>query len=220
MRRITGVLLAVLLAGSWLVLPAVPAQASAKVVQRLKVDVDGDGHADTVRVYRLSAHRFRISVVTRRKTVSAIVTTVVDSRGVITDPLYAAARLDPVKGSELILTQADALGSSGLVLTWRSGRLVREKGPELSGGGTTWQWGSGGDVSRSYHFSTVAGRRYVDATELGFSATDPDQWVSATVRSQWRSGAWRYLSTRTDGGSMDDWPSMGADFSGVTLVEP
>lgn len=221
-RTVAIALGAALTSTAWL--PATPAQAHAAQVrpadagpvQIMRVDVDGDRRKDTVTVTQYRGEGYRVRVTTRKKrSSSAVVAT--ESPGA---PLYAAAKLDGAKGSELIVTTYDELATGAVVLTWRKNRLVREKAPAMVAvdvtADTGWHWGAGDDSVSGYRFFTRKSRRYVDA--FSFEPSSP----IIRTRSLWRSGAWRKVGVaqiETDA-SPDDVARKYGDLKGVKLVRP
>lgn len=174
---------------------SVPRALPVNVVTRtVSVDVDGDGRADTVTVEQSGADLFVVNVVTAagEDDVVQFVSTIDDDWGI--EPWYGAARLDKVKGYELLLLTSGGDGATFRVLTWRSGALVFERAPKkLIKGSYDWYL-AGMDWARfGYRFSTVDGRRYVRDFELFKSGR---YWKGTIVKSVWKSGTWVKVASR------------------------
>ncbi|MCE1175011.1 MAG: hypothetical protein LWW77_10445 [Propionibacteriales bacterium] len=157
------------------------AVAVGRPLSIVHADVDGDGLADTVEVYRTGLTQFVLQVTTATTTAAVTVssTYLVDRFDV--SPFIAAAEIDPVAGYDILFaTWADKLGVGFNVYTWRGGTLVAQRPPESP---VTRGWYVGGD-----HFFTYQGVRYVDVSNLH---TDmPSGSIAVVIRSQWLNGAW------------------------------
>lgn len=170
---------------------AVPTAVATRVVQ---VDVDGDGHVDDVTVEQNGPHTFVVNVVTAAGAddVVQFTSTIDDDWGV--EPWYGAARLDHVKGYELLLLTSGADGAMFRVLSWHNGGLVFERAPKsLMKGAYDWYLADLGWARFGYRFATSsAGKRYVRDFELYKSGT---HWTGTIVNSVWKSGAWHKVSS-------------------------
>ncbi len=110
---------------------AVPRTLPADVGTRIvAVDVDGDALADTVTVEQSGPDTFTVNVVTAtgQDDVVQLTSTIDDDWGI--EPWYGAAKLDKVKGYELLVLTSGADGAMFRVLTWRNGSLVLERAPK------------------------------------------------------------------------------------------
>lgn len=162
--------------------------SSPRLVKTAKVDVDGDGRRDTVRIYQVSSVSYRVSVTTARKKSA--------SRNLTTDPatfvrMWAGSgTLDGSRGHELMVNVSGSEAATWYqVLTWRSGRLVEEPGPAgpPDGDGTGWGGLGMGTAGQGMHFFTKAGKRYVD---VGYWSCDGSVCQASVERSVWRSHVW------------------------------
>lgn len=170
---------------------ALPAQVDTRVVS---VDVDGDGALDEVVVEQNGADTFVVNVVTAAGAddVVQFTSTIDDDWGI--EPWYGAARLDRVKGHELLLLTWGGDGVAFRVLTWRHGGLVWQKAPK-SRIGTAYEWylADLGWARYGYRFTTKDGKRYVRDFELVASGT---KWKGTIVKSVWKNGAWTKLYSK------------------------
>ena len=195
MRRIliAGIIAASLVAGSL----TSPAQARAQepiapqattLVKTKRVDVDGDGRKDKVRLYRVTASRWRVTVTTATgKRASKTFTSTIASDWGLASPWTNPIRMDGRAGVELPLMVAGGDGVVFRVLTWRKGRLVNE--PKL--GGQSWYVGGPLPEYQSYRFYTVKKVRYAEVAWLTPSGNGTT--CSADVnRYAWTSTAWTF----------------------------
>lgn len=173
--------------------PAVPAQAATIKKRTVKVDVDGDGRNDTVTITYRGGERFRISVKTAKKRTSSVS---LNSSSVYSeqDPWWGAAKLDKVKGHELLLLRGG--GSDGYtiyVATWRKNRLVWQEAPKQAGR-DRFEWTPYRTENQrgGYRLSTSKGKRFVKAATLTRSG---NRWTGKIVTHQWKSGKWKKVST-------------------------
>ncbi len=189
--------------------PVDAAQAKTHRVQTVKADVDGDGRRDSVRVDRIrnsSQYRttYTVTVNTAKgKKVSRTLTMQgsVES-GRITKPLIATLNIDGAKGTEIVLRtvlmQNVAMGnqSSYVILTWRKGKLVKEKpakGTWLARGFT----GEGSGYGSSLVFDQVRGVKYsLTCSESDAEHYDQDgklyrEYSYRLDSSAWRNGKWQ-----------------------------
>lgn len=175
--------------------PATPefAPTAAKPV-KVKVDVDGDGRKDTVKVTRLSTNRYKVAVTTakgRKKSIK-ITSTIETDWGM--DPYWGAAKLDKVKGHELLLATGAGDGYTTTVLTWRKGKLVKEAAPKARSAKYAW-YSLGTDWGRhGYRFYSKNGKRYVEQFSL-FKQGTP-RWEGTLVTSKWTAKGWKKIKTK------------------------
>ncbi len=170
---------------------ALPATVSTRTVH---VDVDGDKVLDRVRIVHLGGTSFevRVRTATGKTDTATLTSTIVRDWGI--EPWYGAARLDGVKGYELILLRGGGDGVRLKVFTWRSGHLVAEKAPKPRPSGSyVWYTTSLDWLRYGYRFSTVHGSRYVENFTL---TKHGSHWSGTIVRSVWKAGTWTKLSTR------------------------
>lgn len=177
-------------------LPAGAAQAlplpAVSVDKTLKVDVDGDGRRDKIALY-YDDTTMLVRVTTARKKKASFRT----DAGEFNQHFYKAAKLDGVKGKELIFITDEEYTVTYEVVTWRKGHLTKAKPPMLRNrNGQVAGWTPSDDEISGFRFFTSKGKRYVDATYLWLYEED-EVWAGATYRSVWRSGAW-HLKRTTD----------------------
>jgi hypothetical protein len=214
MRKIAAVALAAVLAGTGFVLQtASPAVAKTVRVKSVKADIDGVGHKDSVKVYRIktaSDHRvtYRVTV-TNAKGKKASRTIVTQGRGSdarkITKPVAAIAHLDGAAGAEIVLTKTDyrdgiSPSRSFIILTWRKGKLVTESPAK-----GTWGAGSDDGEGASYRtwlvFDRVGGVHYAltchdDYIDQVGAQRSMD--VAAWVNGKWQAQPTAPVTTTTD----------------------
>lgn len=196
--RLSALVSAISVAGALLV-PSTQAAAArplalpALATRTVHVDVDGDGLVDEVTVEQNAPHSYVVNVVTAagQDDVVQFASTIEDDWGI--EPWYGAARLDHVKGYELLLLTSGGDGVMFRVLTWRAGGLVFERAPKtLMKGSYDWYLADLGWARFGYRFTTSNGHRYVRDFELYPSGK---YWKGAVVKSVWRSGAWHKMSS-------------------------
>jgi hypothetical protein len=166
--------------------------SNTTVVKTAKVDVDGDGRKDTVRIYHLDSVTFRVVVTTAKKKQASL--TVTANPDTFARIWAGAATFDGTPGYELLVNENGAEEAIWYdVLTWKSGKLVREPGPAAppEGEGSGWGLVGFGTAGQGMHFFTSAGKRYVDVGYWSCDDADSDATCSASVqRSVWRSRSW------------------------------
>lgn len=170
---------------------ALPTSVATRVVS---VDVDGDHQADAVTIEQNGADTFVVNVVTAagQDDVVQVTSTIDDDWGI--EPWYGAAKLDRVKGYELLVLTSGGDGVMFRVLTWRNGALVLEQAPKkLIKGAYDWYLADLGWARFGYRFSTDNAKRYVRDVELFRSGT---HWKGTIVKSVWKSGTWMKLSSK------------------------
>lgn len=180
-----------------------PATAEAKThrVQTVKADVDGDGRADSITVYRLankSKYRttYKVIVKTAKGKRAARILTTTGSKGIgrVTKPLITAAALDGEKGAELVIKASGKVGSAAdyrfTILTLREGRLVEQASP-------TGSWKAGfspgeGVASASWLvFDKVDGVSYSLACHVSLVLNSPIEYSYSRAVSAWAEGSWQ-----------------------------
>lgn len=172
--------------------------ATAKTV-RAKVDVDGDGRKDRVAVKPVSANRFKVIVKTAKKrTASLTITSTITSDWGLTTPYWGAAKIDGVKGHELLLSIGGGDGVTTIAVTWRKGKLVRATAPQPRGTGAdkyNWYtldtgWGTSG-----YRVYIKKGKRYI---QNYWTSTDGlGNWTANITTSKWTKSGWKKVSVKT-----------------------
>lgn len=220
-RTVPALAVALVLAGTGPALAPSPAQAATAAlkppaIRIVRVDVDGDGRRDMVTVEKVRSERYKVSVTTangRRASVT-ITSTIENDFGI--EPYGGAAKLDQVRGYELLLATWGGDGVGFTVLTWRNNKLVRQAAPRnrLS----TYDWYVLGypDLGvAGYRFHTVSGKRYVEQYLL---MKDGSRWGGVIVTSRWTSSGWTKLkatSVKLNAKQLKKYPG---GFTGVTIV--
>lgn len=178
---------------------AAPAQAAPRpqaltLVKTVVLDVDGDGRADTFKLYKLSTTKWRAKVVTAKgRTASKTFTSTIVRDWGYASPWGGAAHLDGVRGYEVKLLTGGGDGVTELVLTWRSGALKAEKAP-ASPWKLGWYEGGPGGFGHGYAFFTSAGGvHYVDT--YGLTETASGKLKGTVIRSTWKSAKWTKVKT-------------------------
>lgn len=158
------------------------------LVKTKRVDVDGDGRKDKVRLYRITASTWRVTVTTAKgKRASKTFTSTIASDWGLSSPWTNPIRMDGRAGTELPFMVAGGDGVVFRVLTWRKGRLVNE--PKL--GGQSWYVGGPLPEYQSYRFYTVKKVRYAEVAWLTPSGNGTT--CSADVnRYAWTSTKWTF----------------------------
>ncbi|MGC3995212.1 MAG: hypothetical protein QM779_14045 [Propionicimonas sp.] len=175
---------------------AIAAPSATQVATRsVSVDVDGDGAADAVTIEQSAPQTFVVNVVTAasESAVTTVTSSIIDDWGV--EPWYGAAKLDHVKGKELLLLTSGGDGVTFRVLTWRNHALVFERAPSSLAKGTLGWYLVDVEAARfGYRFSTVDGKRHVREFEL---FPHGSHWKGTIVTSVWKAGAWKKVGTKT-----------------------
>lgn len=97
------------------------------------------------------------------------------------------------KGYELIVGVGDDPGIQSTVYTWRKGRVVKDQAPTQPWDSRSyWNTQSGDCLQVGFHFSTVKGKRYVDAGAV--IDTGKNAWKGSVVRSVWTGSSWKKVS--------------------------
>ena len=176
-----------------------PAQAAirpqaATLVKTVSLDMDGDAKPDTLRLYKLTATKWKAKVTTATGNLaSRTFTSTIASDWGVASPWGGAARLDGVRGYEVKLLTAGGDGAAEIMLTWRSGALVKEKAPASPWGMPGWYEGGPDGFGHGYAFFASLGKRYVNT--YGLTKTKAGKYAGTVYRSKWVSGAWRKVET-------------------------
>ena len=219
LRTLPALTMALALAGAGLApaptaVAALPGLAADRTV---KVDVDGDGRKDTVKITNPKSERYRVSVTTAkgRKASITLTSTIENDWG--QEPYWGAAKIDQVKGYELLLATGGGDGYTTAVLTWRKNKLVRQAAPKDRSSKYAWSalsyldWGRGG-----YRFYTKKGKRYVEQYLLLRMGTP--RWEGRIVTSRWTSSGWsktKAKNVKLTGKQLAKYPG---GFHGVKVV--
>lgn len=217
-----AITVALALTGAWLTpastaaaaVPAVPALVPDRTV---KVDVDGDGRKDTVKITTAASERYKVAVTTAkgRQASITITSTIENDWGI--EPYWGAAKLDKVKGHELLLATGGSDGYTTVVLTWRKNKLVRQAAPKARSSKYAWyslgylDWGRSG-----YRFYNKKGKRYVQQYTLFLMETK--RWEGTIVTSRWKSGAWKKTASKKVKLTKTQVKKYPSGFSGVKIV--
>jgi len=168
--------------------PAAQAVTDSRVVAR--IDVDGDGRVDVVRMRAVDDTHAVVTVETARGA-----TLKKHLRTIWIEPWWhGAARMDGRRGAELVvITDAGAHTLFHTVLTVRDGRLVKQNAP---GRGRTW-------VTDGAAFVNIGWKRYVKngrAFVVKRSVTEDfesNRWSGRAVKYRWGRGDWHRVSARS-----------------------
>lgn len=184
----------------------------------VKVDVDGDGKKDTVTVTQTSSTKYKVKVTTHKKRTSSLTinSTIATDWGM--DPYWGAAKLDKVKGYELLLATGGGDGWSTTVVTWRNNKLVRQAAPKARSSKYAWYSAALPDWLRSgYRFYTKNGVRYVEQYAL-FKMGTP-RWEGTITKSKWTSSGWKKVGkTKTVSLTKSKVKKYPGGFTGVTIA--
>lgn len=179
------------------------AAAPTGPVKRSRIDIDGDGRADSTTFRKVGfnrgLHRFLLETRTatgRRARMS--VTLPDEGTNLTTDYVWVgAAGVDGVRGGEVVLdlwTVGDF--PDVRVYTFRGGRFVNAPAPGSRRSG--WMVANHGMLVAGYTFSTVRGTRQVVAHELnGVQYGGPYRGTHTTYR--WGRAGWVRVATRPSG---------------------
>lgn len=196
-----------------------PTAVKPKVVQKVKIDVDGDGRKDTVTVTRISSRSYKVAVTTARKKTSSItLTSTIKQDWGEDNPYWGAARLDPVKGYELLIATSGGDGWNTTVLTWRKGKLVRQAAPQPRDSKYAWYSLANGWGRAGHRFFTKGSTRYV---EQFFLEQDGSRWKGGVVTSKWTGSGWKKTSAKKVSLTASQAKKYGqGGFVGVKVVQP
>lgn len=197
LRTLPALTMALALAGAGLApaptaVAALPGLAADRTV---KVDVDGDGRKDTVKITKVKEDRYKVTVTTAKKRKSSLTLTSTIETDWGIEPYWGAAKLDKVKGYELLLATGGGDGYTTAVLTWRKNKLVRQAAPKDRSAKYAWyslgmlDWGRSG-----YRFYSKSGKRYVEQYTL-FKMGTP-RWEGRLVTSVWKSAGWTKTTSK------------------------
>lgn len=157
-----------------------------------RADVDGDGRADT-------------TTVTRQKSGYTLRTTTAAGRSASTQvkakwqteatPFVGAARMDGVKGAELVVRVGSGAHTQYFnVFSWRRGALVAQKDPS---GSTEWVTDGALSSSMGYTLRTVKGIKQLTQISLGRDSWDKNATFSGTrTVARWQNGRWTPITRR------------------------
>jgi hypothetical protein len=173
---------------------ATPTREARPVVMRTAhVDFTGNHKKDTVQLLRTGATSYQVRVVTDKHKVSTANFTSELGTDLGISPWQGLARLDHKKGYELIVGVGDDPGIQSKVYTWRNGRVVTEKAPTQPWDSRSyWNTQSADGAQVGFHFSTLKGKRYVDAGAV--VDTGEGIWKGSVVRSVWTASGWKKVS--------------------------
>jgi len=180
--------------------PATIATAAAQtraahpvVLRTAHVDFTGNHKKDTVQLLQTGATNYQVRIVTDKHKVSTANFTSTLGTDLGISPWEGLAQLDHKKGHELIVGVGDDPGIQSTVYTWRKGRVVTEQAPTQPWDSRShWNTQSGDSLQVGFHFSTVEGKRYVDAGAV--IDTGKNAWKGSVVRSVWTGSSWKKLS--------------------------
>lgn len=159
-----------------------------------RVDIDGDGRKDTVRLYKLSASKWRVTVKTAKgKHASKKFTSTIARDWGLKSPWVGPNRMDGRKGAELPFMISGGDGVVFRVLTWRSGHLVNE--PKL--GGKSWYVGGPLPEYQSYRFYTYNKVRYAEVAWLTPGDSALKTCGADVKRYAWKSSKWVFVEQHT-----------------------
>lgn len=180
--------------------PTTP-NTTASLVKTVRVDVDGDGVADTVKLFHLEGKKFKLQVITATKKSSVRFTSAVSKDNGVDSVWYGASKMDRVAGAELVVLRWTTKAVKGKatipvgVYTWRKGKLVAQKAP-TSPRGSGWRLSTSyTNFSQGYRFFMKSGKRYVDTAYLDMGP-EGENWRGKTTRSVWKHKKWVKVSTR------------------------
>lgn len=167
-----------------------------KVVAR--VDVDGDGRADTVSSTPTRANgaaAWTLRVVTARKAVAQVT---YGTPYLYEGPSwFGAARMDGVVGHELVVRTGWGAHTQYFgVYSWRGGKLVAQRAP----GTRSREWFTDGAywISQGYTGGLSKGRKTLTTrTYLRGEGASRKYFTGTATTYTWRAGAWRKTGSST-----------------------
>lgn len=187
--------------------PTLTAQA-VTLMKTKRVDIDGDGRKDTVRLHKLSTSRWRVTVTTAKgKHASKRFTSTIVRDWGAKSPWVGPNRMDGRRGAELPFMIQGGDGAVFRVLTWRKGALVNE--PKLSG--NSWYVGGPLPEYQSYRFFTSAKVRYAEVAWLTPSGSDYSTCAADVKRYAWKSSTWvfdRHFTVAAASGVCKRYPGL------------
>lgn len=202
----------VLALGAWTVpIPAhaAPVRPASVVEGTIKVDMDGDGHNDTVVITRLVAEEgwdYQYTVTTHKGVTASYINHADFSA---TWGFEKKAHLDPVKGYELempVWTFEPDVGTGWMLewraLTWRNNSLTTVAAPFDGDGQQFGEWWQSvnmeGTISQrsksGYYLFTKKHKHYADNFDL--VQTGSNRWTGWLVRSVWKGGHWKLFRSK------------------------
>ncbi|MFT4219268.1 MAG: hypothetical protein QM611_01950 [Microbacterium sp.] len=198
-------------------LTAVPTTVTAKV------DVDGDGRKDRVKVAKTGSSKYKVTVKTAKgRTASKTITSTAAANWGM-HPFWGSARLDKRKGSELLLATGGGDGLSSVVLTWRNNKLVRQAAPRHRSYSAAYKyrWYTAGMTwaNAGYRFYTKNGKRYVQNYWIE-QVTGSTKWRADIVTSKWTKKGWTRVSSKKVRLTATQAKKYPGGFTGVKIVSP
>ena len=162
-----------------------------KVVSR--ADVDGDGRADQVGLIQRSKEPMGDRVTVRVRTAKGRAMSTTHEAWWYGSTWHGAAKVDGVAGHDLVVgTSVGAHLMTFRVITVRSGKLVTLKAP-----GNQYRWNIDSSYSYNEGWTRTVSNGVVSMTYRGAVRSTPSTHRLVTTRSEWRSGTWRRVSSRT-----------------------
>lgn len=211
-RRAVPTALALALLGAVAAAPAAtaapvmaPAATTASASVTKRVDIDGDGRADTVTLRLVSArgytNGYRLSVRTAKgRTASLPVYVDNTSDPSAKDVWVGVTGVDGVLGNEVMLDLGGGLGDFGWfhTYTWRNGKLVPLAAPGSSRTSRSWPVTFPPFPVSGWTFSMKGSTRYVVHHQLNPSASGRT-YSGTNTTYRWTSKGWKKVSTAKSG---------------------
>lgn len=158
------------------------------LLHAVKVDVNGDGKLDLVRVYQEKLVNHYLVTVKTGKTITSATYSTDGGNGFV-----GAAAIDGNPGAELIF-QTEAETPLWKVFTWRSGKLASLPGPIVREGTSVGVWaGAGDETATNVTVGVEDGRHHV--TESWIAADENIAHVKTWV---WQANGWTTVSDWTE----------------------
>ncbi len=187
---------------------------------RHRVDVDGDGRADTVTFRKVTTKRgldyFRLAVTTARgATASTTVST--DEMGLPASTYWLGATgIDGVRGNEIVLDLVGGVGDATHILSyaWRGGRLAVVAAPDRPARWPDWDlmWADFGEA-RGWTFSQSGSTRFV--TKHDYKRSSSGRFYGTDTRYRWASKGWQKVATTKVSGLRKAQADKVADLRGL-----
>lgn len=204
MPKATSAVAVLTLTGGLMVGLAPPSAAAPLAVPRaeipprtVQVDVDGDKRNDTVTVTATSPDRYKVEVLTKKGRRAEITITSTIATDWDVEPWWGAAKLDKVKGHELLLATGAGDGYSSVVLTWRKNSLVRQPAPKARSSKYAWYAQNDLNAKHGYRFFNSNGKRYVEQFGLfKYSSASNARWEGRITKSRWTGSSWKKISAK------------------------
>lgn len=172
------------------------ATSASVPAERARVDVDGDGRRDQVRITR-SQNALVVRVVTARGATASAAIDQGDFRPEErpTKSLHGAVAFDGVPGRELFVYYGHGAHTPVFqVLTWRRGRLVAMPDPSGAPLAPMWAPDAAFGYGTGYRLTVRGSRRDLAVTRA--TRTDDHRYVGMTLSYRWRANAWRKISAK------------------------